>query len=313
MRTVHGPLPVPALFLVVAALAGCDMIKSKPSESAPGAVPSLGATSAAVPVPAGVANPAIDKLGDVACGLVLALNKNKVLQDTDETTKAVQTVKNRLVEAIKQSPQYADAAKNIDWRVHVLDDEKNLNAYTCPGGNIVVYKGILRPAKDQAGLAAALGHEMTHALARDTYPPLNAATIGSAGAIAAGIAAAKSTKDLSPEATGVLAALGLGAVVGVNQAFSREQELKADRGGLLIMAQAGYDPAEYQGFLSRLMSASCAEQGKLPEFLSSHPEPSTRYQELGKFDDLMKQAKELYSKTKAAPSEPLPVRPCGVA
>jgi predicted Zn-dependent protease len=246
-------------------------------------------------LPSGVTNAAIDKLGDGVCAFLLTLKKDKKISTDSAEEKTVQRVKDRLVEAAKRSPQYGDAAKSINWRVQVLD-EKTENAYTCPGGQIVVYTGIFRPARNEAELAAVLGHEMTHALVRDTNPPLGATTISSAAAIAAGIATAKSVKDLKPEQTALVAAVGLGAVVGVSQAFSRQQELNADQQGVLIMALAGYDPEEYSLFLSRLMSPNCAEKGKLPEFLLSHPEPDTRYKEIEKSAELMKQAKDLYSK-----------------
>jgi predicted Zn-dependent protease len=310
MRATHGRSSILALLFLLAVAAGCDTFKSmtKPGEPESkqagqteslkppqtGAIPAVpaGATDAATASP-GVKNAAIDKLGDAFCTFFLKVNKDKKVSADSDEAKAVQQVADKLIAAAKQSAEYGDAAKGINWRVQVLN-EKTANAYACPGGQIVVYTGILRPARNEAGLAAVLGHEMTHAMARDTNPPLGATTIASATAIAAEIVAVKSTKELKPETAAVVGALGFGAVVSVSTYFSRQQELNADRQGMLMMALAGYDPKEYEGFLDRLIS--CEKKGIVPEFLSSHPEPKTRHDEIKKSAELMKQAEGLYSK-----------------
>jgi len=282
MCNARNPWSVPALILVAAVSGGCDMMKLSTASSS---------LDKAIGMSADVA---VDKLGDASCTLAIMSAKDKVLQD-GAVWKPVGRVANRMIEVAKRSSEYGDTARKFNWQVHVIADDSKENAYACPGGKIVVYTGIFRRAKDEDGLAAVLGHEVTHALARHTSPPLGKAIIADAPGIAASIVVAKDVKHLSPKAKGVVAAFGLGSLVGVSQAYSREQEFEADRGGLLLMAQAGYDPQEYGGYLNRLMNPSCAGKNLVPEFLSSHPDPDKRLKAIKALKD---KAGEFYKKAK---------------
>ena len=71
----------------------------------------------------------------------------------------------RIVEAAKRS-KYAEMANQFQWEVTVIKDDKTANAFALPGGKMAVYTGIFPMAKTEAGLAAVMGHEVVHALAR---------------------------------------------------------------------------------------------------------------------------------------------------
>src|SRR5512147_1289059 len=90
--------------------------------------------------------------------------KMKQSQDPREI-EPVRRVAARIIEAAKRS-KYAEMAKQFQWEVTVIKDDKTMNAFALPGGKIAVYTGIFPVAKTEAGLAAVLGHEVTHALAR---------------------------------------------------------------------------------------------------------------------------------------------------
>ena len=90
--------------------------------------------------------------------------KMKQSQDPREI-EPVKRVTSRIVEAAKRS-KYSEMAKQFQWEVTVIKDDKTMNAFALPGGKIAVYTGIFPVAKTEAGLAAVLGHEVTHALAR---------------------------------------------------------------------------------------------------------------------------------------------------
>lgn len=283
-----NPWFVPALILVAAVLGGCNMITLPFWDMDPDHV-------------------VVDKLGDAACTLAITLAKDHVLQDGAAREHVVR-VANSMIEVAKRSSPYGDTAKTFNWKVSVVADDSKENAYACPGGKIVVYTGIFRRAKDEDGLAAVLGHEMTHALARHTSPPISMANIADALEIAKSIMATNDVKHLNPEAKGVVAAFGLGSLVGVSQAFSREQELTADREGVMLMAQAGHDPQEYIGYLSRLMNPSCAGRNRVPEFLSSHPAPEKRIKAI---KAVMGKGRELYKKAeKPSNGAALPGKHC---
>jgi predicted Zn-dependent protease len=123
------------------------------------------------------------------------------------------------------------------------------NAFCLPGGKIVVFTGILPYAKTEEGLAAVMGHEMAHAIARHGSQRLLRTSL--AQTLMAG--ASLSMSDMDPqERYTVMAALGAGAQYGVLLPFSREHESEADEMGLIYMARAGYEPRAAISFWERM-------------------------------------------------------------
>ena len=178
---------------------------------------------------------------------------------------------------------------DFQWKFVVIDDPK-VNAFCLPGGKVAVYTGILPVAQDQAGLAVVLGHEIAHALARHGAERMSqgmvAQSVGQALAIGLGGGA---------ESTMILAAYGLGAQYGVLLPYGRTQESEADHIGLLLMAQAGYDPRVAVEFWRRMERTG----GGTPEFLSTHPSHGTRVKQLSEW---MPEATRLYDATPHAPN-----------
>lgn len=180
--------------------------------------------------------------------------------------------------ASRLAPTTGEAAKHFDWEVSVVQSDQ-VNAFCLPGGKIVVFTGILPYAQSEAGLAAIMGHEMAHAVARHGSQRLLRSSL--ANTFMMGAAASVSLGDMDMNQRRMaLAALGAGATYGVILPFSRDHETEADRMGLLYMARAGYDPREAIDFWAR-MSQSGGQQP--PEFASTHPSHGTRIRELEAF------------------------------
>jgi predicted Zn-dependent protease len=141
-----------------------------------------------------------------------------------------------------------------------------------PGGKMVMYTGMLKFLKDDDEVAAVIGHEMGHAIARHGSERYSQATLAEAALTALG--AAVGGREYGPA---VVAAAGLGAQVGVMLPFSRLHEEEADFIGFLAMAKAGYDPQA----AIRLWTRMEKEHGSSRlEFLSTHPNPGTRVNNL---------------------------------
>lgn len=157
----------------------------------------------------------------------------------------------------------------FQWEVNVVASDKK-NAFVLPGGKMVVYTGILQVTQNDAQLAAVLGHEAAHAVQRHGAERVSQGLVAQIGAAA--VAKAMERKDASAR-TAVLGAYGLGATIGVLNPYSREHEKEADYVGLLLMAEAGYDPREALRFWERF---AAQEQRGMPEFLSTHPADATR-------------------------------------
>jgi metalloendopeptidase OMA1, mitochondrial len=165
----------------------------------------------------------------------------------------------------------ADATGRTDykWEFTVLDD-KQVNAFCLPGGKVAVYTGILPVARDDAGLAAVLGHEVSHAIARHGGERISQQLAVQGGLTA--VEAALGGRDPGMMQL-ITAGLGAGATVGLLLPWSRQQESEADHLGLIYMAKAGYHPQAARDLWVRMASQGGARQ---PEFLSTHPLPQTR-------------------------------------
>jgi predicted Zn-dependent protease len=199
------------------------------------------------------------------------------------TNAAVDEVGARLA-AVANRPDF-------QWNFVVIDDPKQINAFCLPGGKVAVYTGILPVARDQAGLAVVMGHEIAHAIARHGAERMSQAQLAELGgqALAIGLGGAGSS-------AAILAAYGLGAQYGVLMPYGRTQESEADHIGLFLMAQAGYDPRVAIGFWERMERAG---SGGPPEFLSTHPSHGSRIQQL---HARMPEALRLYEAATPAPN-----------
>lgn len=224
----------------------------------------------------------------------------KMKQSTDpRETEPVKRVAARIVEAAKRS-KYAEMAKEFQWEVTVIKDDKTANAFALPGGKMAVYTGIFPVAKNEAGLAAVMGHEVVHALARHGAERMSQGQLTNAAIQVAGAAAgASSGGGLLSQAT--MAALGVGAQVGVLLPFSRKHESEADYIGILLAADAGYDPRESVHLWERMAQKS-GDSGPA-EFLSTHPGHDTRIEQLKKW---MPEAMKIYQSKPAGSAADLP-------
>jgi predicted Zn-dependent protease len=168
------------------------------------------------------------------------------------------------------------AARDFHWRVSLVRSREP-NAFCLPGGKIVVYTGILPFTKNEAALAAVMGHEMAHAVARHGSQRVLRTSLAQTFLMGANF----SMGDLDPEQRqAIMGALGAGAQYGVLLPFSRQHETEADQLGLVYMARAGYDPREAIPFWQRMSQAGGAQP---PAYLSTHPTHERRIQDLQDF------------------------------
>jgi predicted Zn-dependent protease len=169
----------------------------------------------------------------------------------------------------------ATGRKDLQWEFKVIEGQQ-ANAFALPGGKVAVYTGILPITRDDAGLAAVLGHEVAHAIARHGAERLSQDMLVQVGL--AGTMTALSNRDpKTVQSVGAL--LGAGASVGLLLPWGRGQESEADHLGLIYMAKAGYDPHAARDLWVRMAEASKGS-GKPPEFLSTHPSEATRIKQI---------------------------------
>lgn len=204
-----------------------------------------------------------EELADGADAYQAVISKEAISRDPVLNT-AVREVGERIA-AVAERPDY-------DWEFAVLENPEVANAFALPDGKVAVYSGLFPIAKDSAGLAAVLGHEVAHAIARHGAEQLTQKIV--IDGLTGGISSAFEVPGLQFLA-GV--AIGMGVHVGYKLPFSRAQESEADHIGIILMAKAGYDPREILGLWERFEAA----QKQAPiEFLSTHPNPGTRREDL---------------------------------
>jgi predicted Zn-dependent protease len=207
------------------------------------------------------------------------LKKSKLSNDVQKVQQ-VREVGKRIARAAEEFLRewgLASEIKHYQWEFNLIEDDKIVNAWCMPGGKIAVYTGLLPIAQDEHGLAAVMGHEVAHAIAKHGNERMSQGLLVQLGGIGLSLA-------LSREPTLThqifMAAYGVGAQVGVLLPYSRLHEREADRIGLLLMARAGYDPREAISFWQRMSEKG---KGRPPEFLSTHPAPETRIREMESF------------------------------
>lgn len=227
-------------------------------------------------------------------------NDPKLRQSQDpREIEPVKRVAARIVEAAKRS-KYAEMANRFQWEVTVIKDDKTANAFALPGGKMAVYTGIFPMAETEAGLAAVMGHEVVHALARHGAERMSQGQLTNAGLQVIGVAAGAAGGD-GMLGQSAMAALGVGAQVGVLLPFSRQHESEADYIGILLAADAGYDPRESVALWERMGQMS---GGSGPsEFISTHPSHETRIGQLKKW---MPEAMAIYQAKQPVPAAVLP-------
>ena len=203
---------------------------------------------------------------DVKLGSEAAAEAEKqlpILRDS-QITNYVQEVGDKLVDAIPSEFQHSE----FRYTFKVVD-ASDINAFALPGGPMYVNRGMIQAAKNEGEMAGVMAHELSHvALRHGTAQATKQSSIGNQ---ILGIGAILGGAILAGETGAQLGALGVQAYF---TKFSREYETQADVLGAQIMARAGYDPRDLANMFRTIQAQGSS---RAPEFLSSHPNPSNRY------------------------------------
>jgi metalloendopeptidase OMA1, mitochondrial len=177
-----------------------------------------------------------------------------------------------LVERVGRQLAAVSPMPNLKWEFTLIESPQK-NAFALPGGKVAIYSGILPICANEAGLAAVMGHEIAHAVARHGAQRI------SRSLILTGLLATTSISLSNNEnREAIMGALGVGTAVGLTLPFSRSNESEADEIGLMLMAKAGYDPREAERFWGRFNKMKRGSSP--PEFLSTHPADATRIEDI---------------------------------
>ncbi|MBD3770350.1 MAG: M48 family metallopeptidase [Rhodobacterales bacterium] len=189
-------------------------------------------------------------------------------------------LKNRVLhvweKTLSGAERKGDVAPGQSWDVAVFDTD-DVNAFVMPGNKVGVYRGITELTENDDQLSAVLGHETGHVVGRHAAERLSITTLAQTGLAVGQIAIAQSD-TLSKYGSEIGALGGAAMQFGVILPYSRAHELEADKLGVDYMHQSGYD-VKQSVRLWELMAAQ-SSGSRSPEFMSTHPDPARRAQEL---------------------------------
>jgi len=172
-----------------------------------------------------------------------------------------------------------DPTVNFDWEYILIDNKKVRNAWCMPGGKIAVYTGILEVTKNTNGLAAVMGHEIAHAVAKHSVERASRGAVINAGTQLIDIFTGGKLSQVN-NATG-MNTIGMLSQLGIMNPFNRKQESEADYLGMIFSSLSGYDIRETVKIWERMKEFN---KGKAPpEFMSTHPSAENRIKKINEW------------------------------
>ena len=189
------------------------------------------------------------------------------------------------------TPNVSKTAHAGDWEV-VVFESADINAFALPGGKIGVYTGILKLTENQDQLAAIMGHEVAHVIAKHSNERMSSSQAAAGIQALAGLALGDQDEQTKKYA---LTGIGLGLQYGVLMPYGRSHEKEADIIGQELMAKSGFDPSAAVDLWHNMAKAN---KGAPPEFLSTHPSHDTRIDKLTKH---LAVTNQMYKQSKQSP------------
>ena len=210
------------------------------------------------------------------------VKKKTKLSDDKKQLNEIKDIGSKIEESVSayfDSVNKKDPTTNFQWEYILIDNDKIKNAWCMPGGKIAVYTGILEVTKNTDGLAAVMGHEIAHAVAKHSVERASRALVLNVGTQIADIASGGKISGAS-RAAGIDVA-GLLRTFGIDNPFGRKQETEADYLGLIFSSLSGYDIRESVKIWERMKEAYKGQEP--PEWMSTHPSSERRIESLRKW------------------------------
>ena len=207
--------------------------------------------------------------------------KEKLSKDT-KTLNNIKDIGKRMEASISEyfyNENLEDPTLNFDWEYILIENKKVRNAWCMPGGKIAVYTGILDVTKNTNGLAAVMGHEIAHAVAKHSVERASRGALVNTGTQLIDILTGGKLSQVN-RATG-MNTIGMLSQLGLMNPFNRKQESEADYLGMIFSSLSGYDIRETVKIWERMKKFN---KGKTPpEFMSTHPSADNRIKKINEW------------------------------
>ncbi len=211
--------------------------------------------------------------------------KIKEKEKLSKDTKKLEEIKNigkKMEDSIGEyfyKKKMNDPTALFKWEYILIDNKKVRNAWCMPGGKIAVYTGILDVTQNTNGLAAVMGHEIAHAVAKHSVERASRGTLLNIGTQIIDIASGGKLSQVN-RTTG-MNTVGLLSQLGIMNPFNRKQESEADYLGMIFSSLSGYDIRETVKIWERMKEYN---KGKAPpEFMSTHPSADNRIKKINEW------------------------------
>ena len=221
------------------------------------------------------------KLNAQAAQIYEKIKSKEKMSDDKKTLNEIKEIGKKMEDSISEyfyRENLNDPTTNFDWEYILIDKKKVRNAWCMPGGKIAVYTGILDATKNTNGLAAVMGHEIAHAVAKHSIERASRTALLNTGTQLIDIFSGGKLSQVN-RTTG-MNTIGLLSQLGIMNPFNRKQESEADYLGMIFSSLSGYDIRETVKIWERMKKLNKGKEP--PEFMSTHPSSDNRIKNLNK-------------------------------
>ena len=219
------------------------------------------------------------KLNAQAASIYEKIKEKEKMSDDTKTLNEIKEIGKKMENSISEYFYRAgleDPTLNFEWEYILIDRKKVRNAWCMPGGKIAVYTGILEATKNTDGLAAVMGHEIAHAVAKHSIERASRGVLVNTGTQLIDIFSGGKLSQIN-RTTG-MNTVGLLSQLGIMNPFNRKQESEADYLGMIFSSLSGYDIRETPKIWERMKELNKGKEP--PEFMSTHPSSDNRIKDL---------------------------------
>tara|TARA_B100000941_G_scaffold266477_1_gene221792 strand:+ start:505 stop:1323 length:819 start_codon:yes stop_codon:yes gene_type:complete len=224
------------------------------------------------------------KLNAQAAQLYEKIKEKEKLSDDLKSLNLIKEIGKKMENSISlyfDKKDLPDPTTNFQWEYILIDNKKIKNAWCMPGGKIAIYTGMLEITKNEDGLAAVMGHEVAHAVAKHSVERASRSVVLQTSTQLFDIFSGGKLSRVN-RTTG-MDTVGLLSKIGIMNPFSRKQESEADYLGLIFSSLSGYDIRETVNIWERMKEANKGKEP--PVFINTHPSSAKRIENINDWLD----------------------------